>query len=760
MLKKKLFRTIRIYKTQFISMIIMVAIATGMFLGFNIEWYSIKVNTEEFYEETKFADYRIYNQTGFSYDDLEKIKSIEGIEDATRCLQFNATIKNTDKILSLITCENMNVSNFINFDENKKNSGMVYDVNNTEGLWISDKFANINNISLNDKLVLEYKTYQIEMKVVGLIKSSEFTICLPDKTQLMPDYKTYGYAYISPNKMKEVTGIEFYSQINIISDLEENIITEKIDQVLEKTTILVSKDNNISYSGPLGEIDEGKTMSSLLPVFFLIIGILIMITTMFRLVTNEQTQIGILKSLGFKDNKIAIHYTLYSFVVAIFGSLLGIALGFFVAYMIMNPNGAMGTYIDMPYWKLYIPWFGYIIIVLIIVLLTIIGYISIRNTLKKNACDILKVKTIKSVKPLLLEKTKLWQRFKFDTKWNIRDIMRHKIRSLVSLFGVIGCTILIIASLGMKDTMDDFMDVFYNESIKYENKIYISDGVNEEIIDKLITKYKADYAYQNSVKVSGKTYIIEIYNINNNLISFVNYDYSLTDLTNDGVYINLSIAEELDLKVGDIIKASPFNSNKEYKFRISKIIRNLNNSIVMSKEYAEKVDYDFNANILFTKDKIIEKSDYIINTQSKQNIIKSFKTFSDLLNIMVILLIVVALILGGIVLYNLGIMSYMERYKEMATLKVLGFNNKTISKILIKQNLWITFVGLIIGLPLGSVILNYVIISMASEYEMLPSINLSTYVVTSILTICLSYLISLLISKKNKKIDMIASLKG
>ena len=760
MLKKKLFRTIRIYKTQFISMIIMVAIATGMFLGFNIEWYSIKVNTEEFYEETKFADYRIYNQTGFSYDDLEKIKSIEGIEDATRCLQFNATIKNTDKILSLITCENMNVSNFINFDENKKNSGMFYDVNNTEGLWISDKFANINNISLNDKLVLEYKTYQIEMKVVGLIKSSEFTICLPDKTQLMPDYKTYGYAYISPNKMKEVTGIDFYSQINIISDLEENIITEKIDQALGKTTILVSKDNNISYSGPLGEIDEGKTMSSLLPVFFLIIGILIMITTMFRLVTNEQTQIGILKSLGFKDNKIAIHYTLYSFVVAIFGSLLGIALGFFVAYMIMNPNGAMGTYIDMPYWKLYIPWFGYIVIVLIIVLLTIIGYISIRNTLKKNACDILKVKTAKSVKPLLLEKTKLWQRFKFDTKWNIRDIMRHKIRSLVSLFGVIGCTILIIASLGMKDTMDDFMDVFYNESIKYENKIYISDGVNEEIIDKLITKYKADYAYQNSVKVSGKTYIIEIYNINNNLISFVNYDYSLTDLINDGVYINLSIAEELDLKVGDIIKASPFNSNKEYKFRISKIIRNLNNSIVMSKEYAEKVDYDFSANILFTKDKIIEKSDYIINTQSKQNIIKSFKTFSDLLNIMVILLIVVALILGGIVLYNLGIMSYMERYKEMATLKVLGFNNKTISKILIKQNLWITFVGLIIGLPLGNVILNYVIISMASEYEMLPSINLSTYVITSILTICLSYLISLLISKKNKKIDMIASLKG
>lgn len=760
MLKKKLFRTIRIYKTQFISMIIMVAIATGMFLGFNIEWYSIKVNTEEFYEETKFADYRIYNQTGFSYDDLEKIKSIEGIEDATRCLQFNATIKNTDKILSLITCENMNVSNFINFDENKKNSGMIYDVNNTEGLWISDKFANINNISLNDKLVLEYKTYQIEMKVVGLIKSSEFTICLPDKTQLMPDYKTYGYAYISPNKMKEVIGIEFYSQINILSNLEENIITEKIDQALGKTTILVSKDNNISYSGPLGEIDEGKTMSSLLPVFFLIIGILIMITTMFRLVTNEQTQIGILKSLGFKDNKIAIHYTLYSFVVAVFGSLLGIALGFFVAYMIMNPNGAMGTYIDMPYWKLYIPWFGYIVIVLIIVLLTIIGYISIRNTLKKNACDILKVKTIKSVKPLLLEKTKLWQRFKFDTKWNIRDIMRHKIRSLVSLFGVIGCTILIIASLGMKDTMDDFMDVFYNESIKYENKIYISEGVNEEIIDKLITKYKADYAYQNSIKVSGKTYIIEIYNIDNNLISFVNYDYSLTDLTDDGVYINLSIAKELDLKVGDIIKASPFNSNREYKFRISKIIRNLNNSIVMSKEYAEKVDYDYNANILFTKDKIIEKSDYIINTQSKQNIIKSFKTFSDLLNIMVILLIVVALILGGIVLYNLGIMSYMERYKEMATLKVLGFNNKTISKILIKQNLWITFVGLIIGLPLGGVILNYVIISMASEYEMLPSINLTTYVITSILTICLSYLISLLISKKNKKIDMIASLKG
>lgn len=145
-------------------------------------------------------------------------------------------------------------------------------------------------------------------------------------------------------------------------------------------------------------------MGSVLPALFLLIGLLTMVTTMHRLTAKEKTQIGTLKSLGFHDGKIAAHYTSFAFFVAIIGTALGIDLGFLIARMIMNPNGMMGTYLDLPEWKLVIPGFCAAIIVAIVLILTLIGYLSVRKMLAGTAADALRPYTPKKVKPMLIEK--------------------------------------------------------------------------------------------------------------------------------------------------------------------------------------------------------------------------------------------------------------------------------------------------------------------------------------------------------------------
>ena len=111
-------------------------------------------------------------------------------------------------------------------------------------------------------------------------------------------------------------------------------------------------------------------------------------------------------------------------------------------------------------------------------------------------------------------------------------------------------------------------------------------------------------------------------------------------------------------------------------------------------------------------------------------------------------------------LYNLGVMSYAERYREMATLKVVGFKDKKIAKLLISQNLWITFVGVLIGLPGGYLTLSVLMKLLASEYEMRTVIGPLTYAVSIILTFGVSLAVSVMIAAKNKKIDMVEALKG
>ncbi len=195
MLIRKLFRTAWSYKAQFISMILMITLGMGMFLGFNMEWKTIEVDTGKFFEETNYADYRLYSEKGFTQDDIDKISGIDGVDAATRFLSVNLDIKGKkNKSLALDVSEDFDVSTFIVTD------GAEYDENG-DGFWLSDKFAAANDYKIGDKLALEFQGTEISGEIAGLIKSGEHMICVADKNQMMPDYNTYGYAYISPKKL-------------------------------------------------------------------------------------------------------------------------------------------------------------------------------------------------------------------------------------------------------------------------------------------------------------------------------------------------------------------------------------------------------------------------------------------------------------------------------------------------------------------------------------------------------------------------------
>lgn len=119
-----------------------------------------------------------------------------------------------------------------------------------------------------------------------------------------------------------------------------------------------------------------------------------------------------------------------------------------------------------------------------------------------------------------------------------------------------------------------------------------------------------------------------------------------------------------------------------------------------------------------------------------------------------------AIILGVVVLYNLGIMSYTERYREMATLKVVGFKDKKIGRLLIDQNMWLSLIGVVIGIPLGILTLDYLLKALAGEYEMSLTVSAVTYIISVMLTFGMSLPVSLMVARKNKKIDMVEALKG
>ena len=130
------------------------------------------------------------------------------------------------------------------------------------------------------------------------------------------------------------------------------------------------------------------------------------------------------------------------------------------------------------------------------------------------------------------------------------------------------------------------------------------------------------------------------------------------------------------------------------------------------------------------------------------------------MNELILLLMVAAVILCLIVLYNLGTLSYIERTNEMSTLKVVGFRDPQIERILISQNIWMTVLGILLGLSTGILVLNYLLDALASEYELVLVFRWTTFVLSIVVTFFVSILVSGLVSRNNRKIDMVEALKG
>ena len=754
MLTRKLFRTAWGYKAQFISMIIMVALGTGVFLGFNMEWYSIRVNTSSFFEETNLADYRLYSESGFSKKDLEAVRAAEGVDAATRMLSVNVGIQDTEQSLSLNVSEDYTVTTML------VTGGAPYDPEG-DGLWLSDLFAEANGISVGDELDLSYRGFKLTARVLGLAKSGEHLICVGDDTQLMPDYGKFGFAFLSPAKYKSIMPLDFYPQINLRSRLGKEALEEAVAAALGRTIMVVPKEDAVSYAEAKGEENEGKTMGSVLPVLFLAIALLAMMTTMHRITANEKTQIGTLKALGFRDRRILWHYTSYGFTIGLIGAALGVVLGYGFAYMIMNPHGMMGTYFDMPRWDIPIPGFCWAVLALIVGFLTLISFLSVRRMLQGTAADALRPYVPKKMRRGLIERTRLWPRFSFGTRWNLRDVLRHKSRSAMTLIGVMGCMLLLVGGLGMRDTMDEFMRMIDEDIANYTTMVSLSENADSEKAQALADALDGDWQAASGISLNGKTVMLEVYDIQRDKYRFIGADNEITPLGDEGAYVCMRLAE--DIHVGDTVTFSPYGSSETYSVPVVGVLRSvMTENLVMSRAFAEKAGIPYTISAIYTDALPAELPDdaLIASAQTQAAIMDTYDSFMEIMDLMIALLVVAAVVLGIVVLYNLGLMSYIERSRELATLKVLGFRDRQIGRLLISQNVWLTVAGVLLGIPAGLLTLEVLVQMLAGEYEISVRVGPWTYIISVALTFGVSLFVGVIVARKNRKIDMVEALKS
>lgn len=755
MLFRKMLRDMRLHKTQFISIFLMSFLGVFIYSGIGGEWVGLRKIVDNYYEETNFGDLWVYGN-GFTNEEKEEISKIEGVTGVERRLTLEGTGElSSNPTITLHFLEEGNISKGylvqgVEFDKNK------------DGLWLDDLFAKANNLKVGEYINIKTNGISIEKKILGTILSPEYVYSSNGK-ELVPNHNNYGFAYLSKEGFPKNLDI-FYTDLVITTDNSNyDEFENKISDALNgHYSIFLNRDNNPSAQMFYQETEQHKAFGTVFPIVFLAIALLTILTTMTRMVNNQRVQIGTLKALGFKKKKILFHYISYGFWLSLIGSLLGGVIGpITLPYLFYD---SMKTTYTLPEWKPSLSIRFIIMAILCVAICTLVTYLACRNNLKDTPSESLRPKAPKAIKVSFFEKSKLWNKLGFNVQWNFRDLVRSKIRSVMAIVGVLGCTTLLVCAFGMQDSLDDVVKWQYSEINAFNSKLILDENVTKEDISFIKEELLGQGIREGTVEIKGKdrnkTGMILVKD-NATLIRETNENREFINLPKDGIALSYKMANLLDVKKGEEVKWHLYGEEDWKTSKVYEIYRDpTSQGITLSRDVYEKLGYTFTPTSFITSKDVKEAPMGVSKVWTKDELTSSYEEMSEAMNIMVYVLILGATLLAVVVLYNLGVLSFTERERELATLKVIGFKSKKIRRLLLTQNIWLTSIGIIIGIPIGKWLINYIISFLGDSLDMMTVVSISTIIISIVITFSLSIIVNLMFSRKVKKIDMVSSLKG
>lgn len=489
---------------------------------------------------------------------------------------------------------------------------------------------------------------------------------------------------------------------------------------------------------------------------------------MTRVVKKQKTQIGTLKSLGFKQNKIIMHYISYSFWISLVAAMLGLVAGrYFIGNVFI---GMEMSFFQIPNGVPIIKSDSYIVAALVVLCVSFVTYLATQKILKQNTAETLR-NEIPKVKNNSLNITTvgIFKKMGFNTKWNIRDMFRNKARTITGIVGVTACAMLIVCSLGMLNSMNYFIDLQFNRIFNFDYKLSLKSDISKDALKELTDKYGDNTSESLYIEIKDENENRETNNIfvidSKNYVRFIDRKDKFIELNNDeGVYVTYKLAETNGYKVGDNITWRISGNGTYYTSKIVGFNKDpQNQNMTMARKYLESLGIEYKPDSLYTNENL-ENVKEIPNVEVIANIEELKEGMNNMLETMktmIVLIIVIAVILEVVIIYNLGILSYTEKQYQFATLKVLGFKDKQIKKIFIKQNNIIAIISIILGLPAGFYLADWLFkTAIEDSYDFGAHINIETYVFAAIGTFVISYVVSRILARKIRKIDMVTSLKG
>lgn len=589
-------------------------------------------------------------------------------------------------------------------------------------------------------------------------------------------------------QLAENNGLEMTKEKGKLEKQQKKLNEQKqeIKQLGSISYYVNDRKNDSGYDTYQSNSEKIELITNIFPVFLFAVAALVSFSTMTRFIDEERQNIGVLRALGYSKLDTSLKFVIYSLTAALVGVFIGAIGGSWILPRIIfnayTANLTLTNFQSGFSWK-------YLFLTILIAILCTTGaaIIQLFIVLQAKTSELLLPKPPKNGSRILLEKIKpFWQHLSFNYKVTLRNIFRYKVKMIMTILGIAGCTGLLMMGFGIRDSLAGIGQKQYSEIIKYDliavDKNSLSSKqstkLNQKLSSSQVKKYLPVYFENVSKKIAGTNQDLSI--IVPEKSSEISKYISLRNrssgqkinLNNKGIVISEKLAKLLNLSMGDELSLVTTNG-KKVKLPISSICEMymghyvLMNLKVYQKYFEQKASSNAQLIELNNKNQINSFASSLIKTgavsainlnTNNQQIVDSLIQSMDKV---MFLLIGMAAVLAVVVIFTLTTTNLEERMREIATLKVLGFYNNEASLYIYRETIILSIFGVLIGFLVGNWLHGFIIDNLAPLNAMFkPGILFSNYLLSALISLVITAIMSVFVNRKIKEVNMLEALKS
>ena len=567
-------------------------------------------------------------------------------------------------------------------------------------------------------------------------------------------------------------------------EMSLQLLMERLEEAgtLENTVFVLDRNSNIGYNSLDSASDIVQGVSRVFPAFFLLVAALVCITTMTRMIDEERTQIGTLKALGYSNREIINKYLIYAGSGAIVGCGLGVFVGSAVFPIILWQAYKIMLYITDGIVLKFNWWLCGAVVGAYTIVMLLVTWYCCRRSLEEVPAELIRPKAPTSGKKIFLEHLGFWEKLSFLNKVMLRNIFRYRQRLLMMLLGIGGCTALLVTGFGLRDSIQDIAVAQFDDIMIYDMAVSFSGEQLPEDQEAFVAELgknldSAHFFHQSSAELDHNDQIREVYLIASDgaLTGYIDLHRGEEAVPMPGLgeaLISIGAADIMGISVGDTITVRDPDM-RELTLKVSGIFdNNVYSYVIISPETIEnqwgeapekQVAY-LNVREGMDDHSVSAKvsgMEGVLSVMVCQDMADSVAQMLDALDLVVVTVVVCAALLAVIVLYNLININIKERLREIATIKVLGFNSGETAAYVFKENLLLSVMGAVLGLPAGKLLLNFVMSQIKIDMLWIGSmVTPLSYILAFIMTMLSAVIVDFIFHFVLEKINMAEALKS